>query len=114
MNAPPGTTPTTPLFGEHITDARDCDLGTKNAKLRFLMRELGWERAACQRLIRAHELDMAEARGVLVAVQHGEAVDARGFADAAEVARMTFRHWVKARAVKQWTGEQRIRQAMAR
>lgn len=114
MTAPPGLAPTTQPFGEHITDARDSDLGTKNAKLRFLMAELGWERAACQRLIRAHELDMAEARGVVAAVQHGEAVDAHRFDDAAEVARMTFRHWVKARAVKQWTGEQRIRQAMAR
>ena len=59
MTEPPGLDPTTPLFGEHITDARDSDLGTRNAQLRFLMAELGWKRSDCMRLIKAYEADLA-------------------------------------------------------
>lgn len=47
-------------FGEHITDARDTDLGTRNGQLRHLVANLGVTRAQAKRLLMAWLKDCAD------------------------------------------------------
>lgn len=109
--APPGLAPTTDSLPEN-RQVGATEPTPKREAIRFLMRELSLTGAQANRFYTAYLLDLRDAAAARSA--HAEAVAAGGFSDARQVAQETFRGWLKARAVKQWTGEQRIRQAMAR